>query len=152
MTSELLNGEPLRILLVEDDPAHAELITRCFEEHNIANRIYHVGDGETALDFLHHRGDYADQEASPRPHVILLDLRLPGICGLDVLTQVKTNEDLETIPVVILTASQAEPDIEEAYKKRVNSYLVKPLDFDKFKQLMIDLGFYWLGWNRSPWS
>lgn len=145
-------GEPLRILLVEDDPAHAELITRCFEDHRIANKTFHVADGETALDFLFRRGGYETPEGSPRPHVILLDLRLPGICGLDVLQEIKSNDELRTIPVVIVTASTAKPDIDAAYARHVNSYLVKPLDFDKFGQLMKDLGYYWLGWNRNPWT
>lgn len=152
MTEEPLKGEPLAILLVEDDPDHAELVMRCFEEHQVANRLFHVRDGESALDFLHHRGAYTYPATSPRPHLVLLDLRLPGIGGLDVLAEIKTSPTLKTMPVVVLTTSSARPDIESAYDQHVNSYVVKPLDFDKFRLLMKELGFYWLMWNHYPWS
>ena len=145
-----INGDPLTILLVEDNPAHAELVMRSFEDHRIANRIQHVANGETALDYLFRRGDYADPEKSPRPHVIFLDLRLPRIDGLTVLNEIKSADQLKQIPAVILTSSNAEVDVVKAYKTHANSYLVKPLDFDKFTKLMKDLGFYWLGWNCSP--
>ena len=144
-------GEPLRILLVEDNAAHAELVTRSFERHRIANRIYYVTDGEVALDYLWQRGVYADPQQSPRPHLILLDLRLPKISGLDVLKEIKTAPELQRIPVVILTTSEAEQDVKGAYEAYANSYLVKPVDFEKFTQLMEELGFYWLGWNHYPW-
>jgi CheY-like chemotaxis protein len=144
-------GEPLCILLVEDNAAHAELVTRSFERHRITNRIYHVADGEAALDYLWRRGIYADPQQSPRPHLILLDLRLPKINGLEVLKEIKTAPELQRIPVVILTTSEAEQDVKEAYEAHANSYLVKPVDFAKFTQLMEELGFYWLGWNHYPW-
>ena len=147
-----MKGEPLAILLVEDNPGHAELVKRSFQDHRVANRIHHVLDGETALDYLFRRGDYASPEKSPRPHVILLDLRLPRIDGLEVLSEIKADEGLRRIPVIILTTSEAESDLAGAYDHHANSYLVKPLDFDKFTRLMDDLGFYWLGWNRPPWS
>ncbi len=145
-----MEGESLIILLVEDNPDHAELIVRSFDEHRIANRIYHVQDGEAALDYLFRRGRYADPASSPRPHVILLDLRLPKIDGLEVLKHVKSSVELRRIPVVALTTSEAERDMTGAYNSHVNSYLVKPVDFDKFNKLMDDLGFYWLAWNRKP--
>lgn len=144
------NGEPVVILLVEDDEAHAKLMLRSFEEQRIANRIVHVPDGETAIDYLFRRGDYAERQSSPRPHLILLDIRLPGIDGLDVLREVKASRELSPIPVVIITSSQAERDMTVAYEEHVNSYLLKPLDFEKFQQLMNDLGFYWLVWNHYP--
>lgn len=144
--------ESLNVLLVEDNPDHTEMIKRCFEEHKLPNRIHHVVDGETALDFVFRRGDYADPKKSPRPHVILLDLRLPKIDGLDVLKQIKASEELKVIPVVILTTSDADKDVANSYKNHANSYLVKPIDFDSFNQLINDLGFYWLGWNRHPFS
>ena len=106
-----MEGEPLIILLVEDNPDHTELIVRSFDEHRIANRIYHVADGEAALDYLFRRGRYADPTSSPRPHVILLDLRLPKIDGLEVLKQVKSCVELRRIPVVALTTSEAERDM-----------------------------------------
>lgn len=151
MGNDRLNGEPLTILLVEDNPAHAELVRRSFEDHRIANEIYHVSDGETALDYLFRRGDYAEPLDSPKPHVILLDLRLPKVNGLEVLKIIKTSTELQKIPVVILTTSAAEPDVSRAYENHANSYLVKPIDFAKFTQLMEELGFYWLGWNYYPW-
>jgi CheY-like chemotaxis protein len=147
-----MQGEPLIILLVEDNPDHTELIVRSFEDHRVANRIFHVSDGEAALDYLFRRGEYADPEQSPRPHVILLDLRLPKVDGLEVLDMVKGEEELRRIPVVIITTSEAERDVARAYDSYANSYLVKPVGFDQFTQLMDDLGFYWLGWNRHPWS
>ena len=145
-----MEGEPLIILLVEDNQDHAELIVRSFQDHRVVNKIYHVVDGEKALDYLFRRGEYADPESSPQPHVILLDLRLPRIDGLEVLKEVKADENLRRIPVVILTTSEAESDLAQAYEHHANSYLVKPVDFDKFTQLMDDMGFYWLGWNRHP--
>jgi CheY-like chemotaxis protein len=145
-----MNGEPLIILLVEDNPDHAELIMRSFEEHRILNQIMHVMDGAEALDYLFHKGAYTDPKTSPQPHVILLDLRLPKIDGLEVLEQIKSSECLLRIPVVALTSSESERDMAGAYNRHVNSYLVKPVDFEKFGKLMDDLGFYWLAWNRKP--
>jgi CheY-like chemotaxis protein len=147
-----MKGEPLCLLLVEDNPAHAELVIRSFENQRVANKIYHVQDGEEALDYLFRRGNYQDPEKSPRPNVILLDLRLPKIDGLEVLREIKNTDGLKRIPVVILTTSQAEIDASRAYDYHANSYLVKPLDFDLFTKLMEELGFYWLGWNFNPWS
>jgi len=144
-------GESLIISLVEDNLDHANLILRSFQDHQTISKIYHVPDGKAALDYLFRRGNYADPHNSPRPHVILLDLRLPKISGLEVLRQVKADEKLRRIPVVILTTSEAERDLAKAYEYHANSYLVKPVDFDKFTQLMDDLACYWLGWNRRPW-
>ncbi|NLV25179.1 MAG: response regulator [Deltaproteobacteria bacterium] len=147
-----MKGEPLTILLVEDNSAHAELVIRSFESQRVANKIYHVWDGEEALDYLFRRGNYADAEKSPRPNVVLLDLRLPKIDGLEVLREIKNCEGLKRIPVVVLTTSQAEIDASRAYDCHANSYLIKPLDFELFTKLMEELGFYWLGWNYNPWS
>lgn len=151
MNSKKTKGEPITVLLVEDNPSHAELAIRSLEEHQVANKIYHVSDGEEALDYLFRRGDYADPVESPRPHVVLLDLRLPRIDGLEVLKEIKNSSELKEIPVVVLTTSDAEQDVANAYKQYVNSYLVKPVNFENFTQLMKDLGFYWLGWNQHPW-
>ena len=147
-------GQPLSILLVEDNIAHAELVMRSFKEHRISNEITHVTDGEQALDYLFQRGAYADKQKSPRPHVVLLDLRLPRVDGLDVLRRIRAAEEeaLRRIPVVILTTSEAEQDVAQAYERHVNSYVVKPPSFEGFTGLMDDLGFYWLGWNRCPWA
>jgi len=144
-----LKGEPLAILLIEDNQDHAELVKRGLQDHRLLNKVHHVSDGKAVLDYLFRQGTYADPTQSPRPHVILLDLRLPKVDGLEVLGKIKSDEELCLIPVVILTTSEAEKDLARAYKYHANSYLVKPLDFEKFVQLMNDLGFYWLGWNRQ---
>lgn len=142
--------KPLTILFVEDNPDHAELVMRSLEDHQVANRIFHVADGEAALDYLFRRSAYADPESSPRPHVVLLDLRLPKVDGLQVLEEMKQAEELERIPVVVLTTSHAEQDVSRAYSSHVNSYLVKPLDFERFSKMIDDLGLYWLRWNHTP--
>ncbi len=152
MTDNKINGEPVTVLLVEDNIAHAELVIRSFEDHRIANKIYHVSDGEEALDYLFRRGDYAEPAKSPRPHVIFLDLRLPKIDGLEVLKEIKSTREVEKIPTVIFTTSSAEMDVAKAYEYHANSYLVKPVNFEKFNQLMDDIGFYWLAWNHHPWN
>jgi CheY-like chemotaxis protein len=150
MINDTFAGKAVTILLVEDNIAHAELIMRSFAEHRIANRIMHVCDGEAALAYLSRQVPYTNPHTSPRPHMILLDLHLPRVDGLEVLRQVKNTETLRSIPVVVLTTSEAERDITAAYARYANSYLVKPLNFAKFTQLMNDFGFYWLAWNRCP--
>ena len=145
-----MKEEPLDILLVEDNPDHAELIRRSLRGHRVANRITHMVDGEAALDFLFQRGVDSDERLRRRPHLVLLDLRLPRIGGLEVLRQIRACRQLDGTPVVILTTSDAETDMRAAYHHRANSYLVKPLEFEEFDQLMNDLGFYWLAWNRQP--
>ena len=149
-----VSGQSLLILLVEDNPAHAELVKRSFQEHPVDYQIIHLPDGEEALEYLFQRGDYADKRKHPRPHIILLDLRLPCLDGLDVLRQIKTadEEALRQIPVVILTTSEAEQDLAQAYDRRANSYVIKPLDFEGFTALMDILGSYWRQWNYYPWS
>jgi len=145
-----LTGEPLHILLVEDNEDHAELVIRGMRDQQVANTIHHVSDGEKALDYLFARGAYADAVQNPRPNLVLLDLRLPRVDGLEVLRTIKTTPDLLRIPVVVLTSSEAESDIAQSYDYHANSYIVKPLDFKTFTRLMKDLGFYWLGWNAKP--
>jgi len=146
-----MQGQPLTILLIEDNPDHTQLILRSFQDHRVANQVRCVSDGRAALDYLFRRGDYADPKKSPRPHLILLDLRLPRVDGLQVLREIKISDELRRIPVVVLTTSEAESDVARAYEFHANSYLVKPMDFEKFTQLMDELGFYWLGWNHQPW-
>lgn len=145
-----LTGEPLHILLVEDNDAHAELAIRGLRDSPVANTIHHVPDGEQALDYLFMRGAYTDPVKNPRPNLVLLDLRLPRVDGLEVLRIVKTTPALLRIPVVVLTSSDAGSDIARAYDCHANSYVVKPLDFRTFTKLMKDLGSYWLGWNAKP--
>ena len=152
MGNHAAHGEPFTILLVEDNPAHAEMVKRSFEDHRVVNRIIHVTDGEMALDYLLRRGKYSDPQSSPRPHVVLLDLRLPKIDGLQVLKEIRSMDQISKTLVVILSTSAAESDVARAYEYHANSYLVKPVDFMKFTEMMDDLGFYWLGWNFFPWG
>jgi CheY-like chemotaxis protein len=143
-------GGPILVMLVEDNVDHAELVIRTLEEHRIANKVRHFLDGQSALDYLFQRGEFSSHAGNPRPHVILLDLRLPRVDGIDVLKTIKESDDLKSIPVVVLTTSEAEKDVARAYYNHANSYLVKPVGFEEFKKLMDDLGFYWLGWNTNP--
>jgi CheY-like chemotaxis protein len=145
-----MSRKPMRILFVEDNDDHAELVLRTLEDHQVRSAVRRVGDGEEALDYLHHRGAFAEPESSPVPGLILLDLRLPKVDGLEVLESIKTTEALRRIPVVVLTTSQAESDMARAYDFQANAYVVKPIDFDKFVELMRDLGLFWLSWNQPP--
>lgn len=145
-----LTREPLHVLLVEDNEAHAELVIRAMRDQQVANRIHHVSDGEQALDYLFSRGAFTDAVQNPRPNLVLLDLRLPRVDGIDVLRIVKSTPSLSRIPIVVLTSSDADSDIGKSYDYHANSYLVKPLDFKTFTHLMKDLGYYWLGWNAKP--
>lgn len=145
-----IKGEPIVILLVEDDEAHAEIVRRNFETCRMANTLKHVTDGQEALDYLYRRNGFGDPANSPRPGIILLDLRLPKVDGLEVLKTIKNDEDLHGIPVVILTTSKAESDMTKAYDSHANSFLVKPVDFTQFTKLMETFGYYWLAWNQYP--
>lgn len=145
-----MNGNPITILLVEDDPAHAEIVQRNLENARVANQLNWVADGQEALDYLHRIGKYHDPASSPTPGLILLDLRLPKIDGMEVLGAIKSDPKLSLIPVVIMTTSAAETDIARAYENRANSYVVKPLDLGKFAALLDVIGYYWLVWNKRP--
>lgn len=145
-------GEPLALLLVEDNLAHAEMVKRSFEQHKVSNCLRHVEDGQQALDYVFNEGEFTDKEKYPLPHCVLLDLRLPKVDGLEVLRRIKNDDVLKKMPVVILTTSAAEKDIARAYEYHANSYLVKPMDFDKFEEMMTELGYYWLAWNTDPWK
>ena len=146
----MIKGEPITILLVEDDPAHAEIVQRNLANFRVANRIMLVTDGQAALDYLFRKNGYADPAASPRPNLILLDLRLPKVDGLEVLRRIKEDAELKRIPTVVLTTSAAESDMVSAYSQGAGCYLVKPVDFEKFTKLMDSFGYYWLAWNRFP--
>ncbi len=143
-----MTDSALRVLLVEDNDDHAELIRRTLSEHQRAPQIVHISDGESALDYLYRRGTWNDPDQSPRPDVILLDLRLPRIDGLEVLTRVKQSAELRHIPVIILTSSSADCDVSRAYGAHANSYLVKPFGFEELRNLMHDVGVYWLTHNK----
>lgn len=138
---------PFTFLLVEDDPAHAELVKRGFQEHGGCYQIIHLSDGEAALDYLFRRAPYTDPQKNPRPHVVLLDLRLPRKSGFDVLEEVKAEPSLRSIPIVVLTTSRACEDAVRAYQLHANSFIVKPSDFGEFSALGKELGRYWLYWN-----
>jgi CheY-like chemotaxis protein len=140
----------LRILLVEDNEAHTKLILRAFKEDRLANPINCVADGEAALDYLFRRGAYADPKKSPRPGLILLDLKLPKVDGLEVLKTIKADATLRHIPVVILTSSAAEQDLRACYDNYANSFLSKPVDFEKFHKMVQELDFYWSVCNKPP--
>ncbi|WP_373500332.1 response regulator [Desulfococcus sp.] len=143
-----MKDEPDLILLIEDNPDHAEMVMRLVRRTHAAAVIEHVSDGEAALDYLFRRGSYAVRARYPLPRLILLDLRLPRIDGLEVLKSIKTSEALCRIPVVVLTTSEAESDIAGASRLHANSYLVKPMDLDVFASLIETMGNYWLLWNR----
>ena len=139
----------MRILLVEDNPDHTALIERSLEGSEPPVELHSVRDGEEALRYLRRQGPWAEPAESPRPHLILLDLRLPRLDGFGVLQAIKDSPELRPIPVVILTTSDADPDMARASALHANSYLVKPVDFDEFVKLMGDVEEYWLDWNRQ---
>jgi len=135
------------ILLVEDNPTDAELALRTLKKHNLTNNIEWVKDGAAALDFLFRRGDYAARGSS-QPQVVLLDLRLPKVDGLEVLQQMRANERTRLIPVVVMTSSKEERDIVASYKLGANSFVSKPVGFEEFAKTVAELGLYWMLVNR----
>ena len=142
-----MDTEPARVLLVEDNDDHAELVLRQLSDHSANVLMTRVSDGQEALDYLFRSGKFENPHSSPRPDVVFLDLRLPKVDGLEVIRIIKDSEDLRKIPIVVLTTSEAEQDVARAYVNHTNSYVVKPVDFQKFRDLMNELGFYWLSWN-----
>ena len=134
----------VEILLVEDNPRDAELMIRALKKRNLANRLFHVTDGVEAIDFLLHKGKFSDRINTISPRIIFLDLKLPKIDGLQVLKEIRSNYSTRTIPVVIVTSSKEDPDILKAYELGASSYVVKPVDFESFSEVMSNLGFYWL--------
>lgn len=143
-------SEPVEILLVEDNPNDVELALHAFRKNNLSNRVQVVRDGEEALDFLFCRGKWDGRDRQDGPRIILLDLKLPKVDGIEVLRQIKGDESTRATPVIVLTSSSEEPDIDECYRLGVNSYIVKPVDFDQFTQSVAQLGLYWLLLNVSP--
>jgi two-component system, response regulator len=138
------------ILLIEDNPNDVELTLRALKKVNIINKIQVLNDGAEALEFLFRNGKYSNRLSQNEPKVIVLDLKLPKVNGLEILRQVKGDESLKFIPVVVLTSSREEQDVVESYKLGVNSYIVKPVDFEKFIDAVKELGFYWLLLNQPP--
>ncbi len=137
------------IVIVEDNPNDAELMVRSLKKNRLANSLIVLEDGEQALDFIFRRGQYAGRDSSGSPKVIFLDLKLPKVDGLEVLKQVKSNEQTRKIPVVIVTSSKEDPDIATAYNLGANSYVVKPVDFGNFVKTITQLGLYWLVINEK---
>ncbi len=144
------DSQVVDILLVEDNPQDAELTLRALKKRNLANHIIVVEDGVEALDFIFARGKFTQREIFQFPKVILLDLKLPKMNGLEVLRAIKSQPKTDSIPVVVVTSSAEDPDIKAAYELGVNSYVVKPVDFDQFSEVMSNLGFYWLLLNQPP--
>lgn len=145
-----MTSEAIQILLVEDNPNDLELALHAFKKHKLANGVHVVRDGAEAIDFLFKTGPYVDRRGESDPQVILLDLKLPKLDGLEVLRRIKKDERTRRVPVVVLTSSNDESDVIESYDLGVNSYIVKPVDFDQFTEAIRLIGFYWLLVNRPP--
>jgi CheY-like chemotaxis protein len=140
----------VEILLVEDNPTDAELAMRALKKSNLANKLVWVKDGAEALDFIFYTGAYTGRSGQCEPKVILLDLRLPKVDGMEVLRRIKNDERTRTIPVVVLTSSKEDRDVAESYKLGVNSYISKPVGFEEFAKVVSELGLYWLLVNKPP--
>ena len=145
-----MENKEFEILLVEDNVNDAELAIRALKKNNIANHIIHLKDGAAALDFLFGKGEYEGRNINNRPKVILLDLKMPKISGLEVLEKIKSDELTKHIPVVVLTSSKEHPDVEKSYKLGANSYIVKPVEFGSYVKTVGDTGSYWLLLNQLP--
>lgn len=149
LNTTIMNND-IEILLVEDNPSDAELTMRALKKNKLANKIYHVEDGEEALDFIFAKGIFANRKDAKKPKLIILDLKLPKVNGLEVLKVLKSIEDTKTIPIVVLTSSKEDRDLVDSYKLGVNSYIAKPVNFDKFMKSVKDMGFYWIILNQVP--
>lgn len=143
-------ADAVDILLVEDNPRDAELTLRAFRKNHLANQLYVAEDGVKALDFIFHRGEFSGRQHGERPKVILLDIKLPKMSGLEVLREIKSNEHTRIIPIVMVSSSREDPDIKAAYELGANSYVVKPVDFEYFQEVMNHIGLYWLLVNQGP--
>ena len=146
-----MNTNKVEILLVEDNPTDVELTLRTLKKHNLANHVEVVNDGAEALDFIFATGAYKGRKIDKKPKVILLDLKLPKVDGLEVLRKIKSDERTKDIPVVVLTSSKEEKDRIESYRLGVNSYIVKPVDFNQFTKAVSELGLYWVLLNEPSY-
>ena len=140
--------QEVEVLIVEDNDEDAELAIRALKKHHLANKVVHLNDGEQALDFIFGRRNYSGRVISQMPKVILLDIKMPKVSGLEVLRAVKSDPVMKVIPVVILTSSEEDPDIKKSYELGANSYIVKPVEFDNFSKTVAELGMYWMVVNR----
>jgi len=146
-----MKADEVEILLVEDNPTDVELTLRALKKHNLANKVHVVTDGEQALEFIFATASYKGRDINHKPRVVLLDLKLPKVDGLEVLRKIKSDERTKDIPVVVLTSSKEEKDRIESYRLGVNSYIAKPVDFSRFSEAIRELGFYWLLLNELPY-
>ncbi|MDB5284610.1 MAG: response regulator [Bacteroidota bacterium] len=143
-------NQEVEILLVEDNMSDAEMTIRALKKNNLANNVVHLKNGAEALDFIFGEGEYSGRQVEDRPKVILLDLKMPKVNGIEVLHRIKTDDRTKKIPVVVLTSSKEDPDIQACYDLGVNSYVVKPVEFDDFHKAISNLGLYWMMVNQHP--
>lgn len=146
----MMPNNELQILLVEDNISDAMLTIRALKKHNLGNNLVHLYDGAQALDFLFGKGEYEGRNLAEKPKVIFLDLKMPKVDGLEVLRRLKSDDRTKLIPVVMMTSSKEEKDIIESHRLGVNSYIVKPVGFENFSKIVVDLGLYWLLVNQTP--
>ena len=144
------NSEKIEILMAEDNERDAEMTQRALRKHNLGNRVHRVKDGAEALEFLFCTGAYAGRTLDELPKLILLDLKMPKVDGIEVLRRIKSEERTRVIPVVMMTSSNEERDVIESYRLGVNSYIVKPIEFAEFAEVVAKIGFYWVLSNRVP--
>lgn len=144
------NINDVEVILVEDNQNDAELAIRALKKRNLGNRFTHLKNGQEALDYIFCKGSYSERNINNYPKVILLDLKMPKVNGIEVLEQIKADERTKSIPVVVLTSSKEDPDIKKCYQLGVNSYIVKPVEFDTFVKAVSELGLYWLILNQPP--
>lgn len=145
-----MHTKSVEILLVEDSINDAELTIREMKKHNLVNELFHVKDGEEALDYIFARGPFSDRLIEQRPKLVLLDIQMPKVNGIEVLQQIKADERTKTIPVVMLTSSKEDPDIKRCYELGANSYIVKPVNFEAFTAAIKSIQYYWLLLNEPP--
>lgn len=140
----------IEIVLIEDNPYEAELAIRNLKKHRLANNLIHIDDGEEAMNFIMSRGKYTGNDNRVDPKLILLDLKLPKVSGHEILRALRTHDRYKSVPVVVLTSSNEETDIVESYKLGVNSYIVKPVNFESFSKAIVEVGLYWMVLNKIP--
>jgi len=144
-------NQGVQILLVEDSASDAEMTIHALNGNNLANKILHLKDGAAALDYIFAEGIYSERNIEDKPRVILLDLKMPKVNGIEVLQKIRSDERTKTIPVVVLTSSKEDPDVKKCYELGVNSYVVKPVEFDEFQKAISNLGLYWMIVNQQPY-